>query len=301
MSAPAPAITGRPPRSRARRSLRWLRTVGWRHAVGLVMSVIALFPLLYVLSTALSPSATLTGSNSLFTSITFDNFDRLLSDPQRPFTRWIVNTIVVGLVTSIATVMLCAFAAYAFSRFRFRGRRLGLTTLLITQMFPQLLGVVAIFLLLESIGDAVPYLGLGTLSGLVLVYLGGALGVNAYLMYGYFNTLPDELFDAAKIDGAGHARVFFRIVLPLTAPILVIVGMLVYIATAGDFAIASITLVDPQDQTAPVGLYNMISLFRNDNWGAFCAGAVLTAIPVVGLFLYAQKYIVSGLFASSVK
>jgi arabinogalactan oligomer/maltooligosaccharide transport system permease protein len=286
---------------RRRTPWQWLITTGWRHIVGLVVAVIAIFPLLYVVSTSLSANGTLTGSNQLFASVTFDNYVKLVSDPGRPFVRWWLNTLFVSGLTSVLSVFLCAMAAYAFSRLRFQGRRVGLGTLVITQMFPQFLGVVAIFLILGALGDAVPALGLNSLAGLIAVYLGGALGVNTYLMYGYFNTIPREIDEAAKIDGAGHARIFFTIILRLVGPILVVIGVLVYIATAGDFVIASVVLSDTQVQTAPVGLYNMISLFRNDNWGVFCAGAVLTALPVMALFLYTQKYIVTGLFAGSGK
>jgi arabinogalactan oligomer/maltooligosaccharide transport system permease protein len=279
---------------------RWLSTVGWRHAVGLITCVVALFPLLYILSASLNPSGTLTGSNELFRAFSLQNYVDLLTDPGRPFLRWWLNTILVASVTAVASVMLCALAAYAFSRLRFTGRRFGLGTLVITQMFPQFLGVVAIFLMLAAIGNAVPALGLNSLLGLIVVYLGGALGVNTYLMYGYFNTIPREIDEAAKLDGAGHARIFFTIILRLVGPILVIVGMLVFVATSGEFVIASVILSDSDMQTAAVGLYGMMS-FRNDNWGAFAAGAVLTALPVMVIFLYAQKYIVSGLFAGSGK
>lgn len=283
------------------RFARWFRTRGWRHLVVLVMIAFALFPLLYVLSTSLSKSGTLTGSNSLFESVSFDNYSGLLDDPDRPYGRWWLNTMIVASVTAACSVLLCAMAAYAFSRQRFRGRRAGLIGLLLTQMFPQFLGVVALFLLLKGIGDVIPALGLDSLAGLILVYLGGALGVNSYLMYGYFNTVPVEIDQAARIDGAGHARIFFSIILPLVRPILAIVALLVFIFVSGDFVIASVVLSDPDKQTAAVGLYNTISLFRNDNWGTFCAGAVLLALPAIVAFFVAQKYIVTGLFAGSGK
>ena len=279
---------------------QWLKTVGWRHAVGLITCIVALFPLLYVLSASLNPSGTLTGSNELFRAFSLQNFVDLLTDPGRPFLRWWFNTILVASVTAVASVFLCALAAYAFSRLRFMGRRFGLGTLVLTQMFPQFLGVVAIFLMLATIGNAIPALGLISLLGLIIVYLGGALGVNTYLMYGYFNTIPREIDEAAKLDGAGHARIFFTIILRLVAPILVIVGMLVFVGISGEFVIASVLLSDTEMQTAAVGLYGMMS-FRNDNWGAFAAGAVLTALPVMAIFLYAQKHIVTGLFAGSGK
>jgi arabinogalactan oligomer/maltooligosaccharide transport system permease protein len=153
----------------------------------------------------------------------------------------------------------------------------------------------------RTLGEAVPALGLNTHTGLIAVYLGGALGINTYLMYGYFNTVPKEIDEAAKIDGASHIRTFFTIIIPLVAPILVIVWMITYIAVAGDYVIASALLSDPNMQTATVGLFTMINTFRSDNWGAFSAGAILSALPVVLMFLYGQKYIVGGLSAGSVK
>jgi arabinogalactan oligomer/maltooligosaccharide transport system permease protein len=285
---------------RRRSPMQWLTTVGWRHGVGLVACVLALFPLLYILSASLNPAGTLTGSNELFRDLSLQNFVDLFTDPGRPFLRWWMNTIIVAGITAVASVFLCALAAYAFSRLRFRGRRVGLGTLVLTQMFPQFLGVVAIFLMLVVIGNAVPGLGLNSLLGLIVVYLGGALGVNTYLMYGYFNTIPREIDEAAKLDGAGHARIFFTIILRLVSPILVIVGMLVFVGVSGEFVIASVILSDTNTQTAAVGLYGMMS-FRNDNWGVFAAGAVLTALPVMAIFLYAQKHIVTGLFAGSGK
>jgi len=280
---------------------RWLVQKSWRHAFAIVMCVIALFPLVYVLSSSFASSGTLTGSNQLFSSFTLDNYVALVSDPDRPYVRWWFNTLIVAGSAATIALLFGSLAAYAFSRLRFSGRRVGLVALVLTQMFPQFLGVVAIFLMVRTLGDAVPVLGLNTLSGLVVVYLGGALGVNTYLMYGYFNTVPREIDEAAKIDGASHVRTFFTIILPLVTPILVVVWMITYIAVAGDFVIASVLISDPNLQTSSVGLNTLISTFRNDNWGAFSAGAILSALPVVLMFLYGQKYIVGGLSAGSVK
>ena len=184
---------------------------------------------------------------------------------------------------------------------RFTGRRVGLLTLLLVQMFPQLLAVVAIFLLLNGISDIFPAIGLDTQIGLILVYLGGALGVNTYLMYGFFNTVPSSIDEAAKIDGAGHARIFFTIILRLVAPILAVVGLLSFIGSTSEFVIASVVLTDPSRQTLAVGLFQFVSDETSKNWSLFAAGAVMAAIPVMALFLFLQKYIVSGLTAGSVK
>jgi arabinogalactan oligomer/maltooligosaccharide transport system permease protein len=281
--------------------LTWVAQRGWRHLVAIVMCVFAVFPLLYVVSASFASSGTLTASNQLFGSFTFDNYVDLLSDPARPYLAWWLNTLIVSASAATIALLFGALAAYAFSRLRFRGRRIGLGALVLTQLFPQFLGVVAIFLLVRTLGEAVPALGLNTHTGLIAVYLGGALGINTYLMYGYFNTVPKEIDEAAKIDGASHIRTFLTIIIPLVAPILVIVWMITYIAVAGDYVIASALLSDPNMQTATVGLFTMINTFRSDNWGAFSAGAILSALPVVLMFLYGQKYIVGGLSAGSVK
>lgn len=280
---------------------RWFRATGWRHVVGLVTVAFAIFPLLYVLSASLNPNGTLVGSNALFRTIDFGNYVELFNRPQQPYAAWFLNTLVIGLVAGAGTVFLGALAAYAFSRMRFTGRRIGLLSLLLVQMFPQLLGVVAIFLLLSAIGDVFPALGLGSQLGLIIVYLGGALGVNTYLMYGFFNTVPISIDEAAKIDGASHAQIFFGIILRLVAPILAVVGLLSFIGTTSEFVIASIVLTEPSTQTLAVGLYQFVTQETSKNWTLFAAGAVLAAIPVTVLFLFLQRYIVSGLTAGAVK
>ncbi|MGI6878935.1 sugar ABC transporter permease [Microbacterium sp. gxy059] len=280
---------------------RWFRETGWRHLVGLVVVVFCAFPLVYVLSASFNSSGTLLTANSLFSEISFANYAELFQDPNRPYGLWFINTLVIGVATSIGTVILCALAAYSFSRMRFRGRRGGLMGLVLVQMFPQMLAFVSIFLLMSAIGDIFPLLGLNSSIGLIMIYLGGALGVNTFLMYGFFNTVPAEIDEAAKIDGAGHARIFFTIILRLVAPILAIVGLLSFISVTGDFVIASVVLQDPAKQTLAIGLYQFVSQETAQNWGVFSAGALIAAVLPTALFLSLQRYIVGGLTAGSVK
>lgn len=287
-TASAPVLRGR----------RWWAEVGWRHVVGVVMIAVCVLPLVYVLSASLNPGGTLTGSNDLFRTVDLQNYADLWG---RGYGGWFVGSLVVCTATSVGTVLMGSAAAYAFSRFRFTGRRGGLTFLLLVQMFPQMLAFVAVFLLLLSIGDVFPALGLNSRLGLVAVYLGGALGVNAFLMYGFFNTVPRELDEAAKIDGATHGQIFWTIILRLVAPILAVVGLLSFIGSFGEFIIAKVVLQRPQEYTLALGLYYWAADERTARWGLFAAGAVLAAIPVVLLFLFLQKYIVSGLTAGSVK
>nr|WP_139820884.1 sugar ABC transporter permease [Krasilnikoviella flava] len=277
---------------------RWARELGWRHVVGVLAVLYAVFPIVYVVSASLSPTGTLTGSNELFAQVSGVNY-AALGDTR--FWTWMGNTLVIGVATAVGTVLMGAAAAYAFSRFRFAGRRLGLTALLIIQMFPQMLAFVAIFLLLISLGEVVPALGLNSKLALICVYLGGALGVNTFLMYGFFNTVPRELDEAAKIDGATHAQVYWTIILRLVTPILAVVALLSFISTFGEFIIARVVLQSESNWTLAVGLYGWVSSLLEANWGLFAAGAVLSAIPVLALFLFLQKYIVGGLTAGSVK
>ena len=306
----APQTAPAPPASRQRTNARgevtmsfgrWTREKGWRHAVAILATIFSVFPLLYVLSAALNSTGTMAGSNALFSRIDFGNFAELFANEDRPFGRWFVNTLVIAVTTSALTVFLGALAAYSFSRMRFKGRRAGLLTLLLLQMFPQLLTVVAIFLLLNFMGDIIPAIGLGSSLGLIMVYLGGALGVNTYLMYGFFNSVPASLDESARIDGASHVQVFFRIILPLVTPILAVVGLLAFIGISSEFVIASVVLTDPDSQTLAVGLYSYVAQQRSENWGVFAAGAVLASVPVMALFLFLQRYISSGLTAGGVK
>ncbi|NYE19214.1 sugar ABC transporter permease [Microbacterium immunditiarum] len=280
---------------------RYFRETGWRHLVGIGVAIFAIFPLLYIFSASLNPGGTLLTANALFSNFNFESYADLFNSPRHPYGAWFINTLVIGLITAAGTVILGALAAYSFSRMRFTGRRFGLTTLLVVQMFPQMLAAVAIFLLMVAIGDIFPALGLNTQIGLIMVYLGGALGVNTYLMYGFFNTVPSSIDEAAKIDGAGHARIFFTIILRLVAPILAVVGLLSFIGTASEFMLASVILIDPEKQTLAVGLYKFVSDEFSKNWSIFAAGAVLAAILPVALFLALQRYIVGGLTAGSVK
>ena len=196
---------------------------------------------------------------------------------------------------------MAAAAAYAFSRFRFKGRRGGLTALLIIQMFPQMLAFVAIFLLVTTLGEIFPVLGIGSNLALICVYLGGALGANTFLMYGFFNTIPIEIDESAKIDGASHAQIFWRLIMPLVTPILAVVALLAFISSFGDYIISKIILVSEDNWTLAVGMYQWVSNQLTSRWGLFAAGALLAAVPVLVLFLTLQRYIVGGLTAGSVK
>ena len=282
---------------------KWSREIGWRHLVGIVMIGFALLPLMYIVSVAFKPGGSLTGSNQLFSSISLDNFRNLTTNPNAPYPVWWLNTMKLATMNTVAATFISLLAAYAFSRMRFRGRRQGLITIVLIQMFPQLLAVVAVFVMLDAIGDVFPGIGIGTLFGLLLVYLGGALGMITYLLYGSFNAIPRELDEAARLDGAGHFRIFFSILLPLCRPLIAVVALLVFLSTVGEYGIASIVLTTPEVKTVAVGLTQFVagSYSRNSDWGIFAAGSLLVALPVLIMFFVLQRHIVSGITSGSIK
>lgn len=284
-------------RTQARRK-RWLLDVGWKYLLAIPIIFYAVFPLVYVVSASLNPQGSLAASNAIFSVIDISNYASLANTS---YWTWAGNSLIIGGAASIGAVLMGACAAYAFSRFRFSGRRVSLTALLIIQMFPQALAFVAIFLMLLALGEVVPALGINSKIALICVYLGGALGVNTFLMYGFFNTVPIEIDESAKIDGATHAQIFWRLIMPLVTPILAVVALLAFISAFGDYIIAKVVLVSEDNWTLAVGMYQWVSNQLASNWGLFAAGSVLAAIPILVLFLALQRYIVGGLTAGSVK
>jgi arabinogalactan oligomer / maltooligosaccharide transport system permease protein len=278
---------------------RWITRIGWRHAVAWLAVAFSLFPIVFVVSAAVNPLGKLSSTDLLPTRFTTNNFADLFS--RTSFGYWYLNSVVIAGSAAAVAVFLSICAAYAFSRMRFRGRRVGLLSLLLIQMFPQFLAIVAIFLIFTRITDLWPVVGFNTPWGLILLYLGGALGVNTWLMKGFLDTVPRELDESATVDGASHAQIFFRIMLPLVAPILAVTTLLVFIATINEFLMANVFLTQPSSKTLAVGLFGLISGERDNNFGMFCAGSLLTAVPTVALFQFLQRYIVSGLTAGAVK
>ncbi|WP_296632525.1 sugar ABC transporter permease [Rhodoluna sp.] len=279
---------------------RWFREVGWRHLVAWVVILYAIFPILYILSTSLSNDGSIQ-NGTLFGAFNLSNYAELFTSKDYPFLTWAWNTVYIASIVAVVSVFMSALAAYAFSRLRFAGRRVGLLSLILIQMFPSILGLVAIFGMLSTLTDFLPAIGLGTHAGLILVYLGGSLGAGTYLMYGFFNTVPIEIDEAARMDGASHAQIFFTIILRLVAPILAVMALLSFIGTTSDFVLASIVLEKQESLTLAVGLGGLIGNPFSKDWAMFSAGAVLAATPIVILFIALQKYIVSGLVGGAVK
>ncbi|HDV5994427.1 TPA: sugar ABC transporter permease [Staphylococcus pseudintermedius] len=259
------------------------------------MFVVILYPLLWTFGISLNPGTTLYGAKMIPDHATFANYIYLLTDENSQYLTWYKNTLLVASANALFSVIFVTLTSYAFSRYRFVGRKYGLITFLILQMFPVLMAMVAIYILLNTIGL------LDSLLGLTLVYIGGSIPMNAFLVKGYFDTIPKELDESAKIDGASHMRIFFQIMLPLAKPILAVVALFNFMGPFMDFILPKILLRSPEKYTLAVGLFNFINHQYANNFTVFAAGAIMIALPISIVFLFLQKYLVSGLTAGATK
>ncbi|MEK0443995.1 MAG: sugar ABC transporter permease [Ilumatobacteraceae bacterium] len=277
----------------------------WRHLILWVAIALAVFPPLYVITAAFNADQTLSGTSLLPRSFTLENFKGLFVQKEGGaevfFVRWFRASVIIAVLNAFFTVFIGALSAYAFSRFRFRGRRMGMLFLLLIQMFPGLLNLVAIYLIVLRTGEVVPALGLNKLTALLLVYLSGAMSINLWLMKGFFDSIPSELDESARVDGATPAQIFWGVILPLAVPVLSVVGMFAFVGTLNEFMTASVLLETVDNFTLPLGLQAYISTNFEENWGSFAAGVLIAQIPAIIGFIFVQKYIIAGLTQGSVK
>lgn len=273
--------------------VRWL--------IALFLMFFAIFPVLWVLSASLNPLNTLASARLIPNNFGFDNYRFLFESPEFPMLTWLWNSIKISSITTILSVSITTLAAYAFSRFRFTGRQNMLKAILLIQVFPGLLAMIAVFTLITQFGNIIPAIGLDTHTGLILVYLGGAMGVNIWLMKGFFDTIPRAIDESAMVDGATHWQIFTQLLLPLMRPILVVVAILSFIGTYGDFILARILLKSTDQYPLMVGLFIFTSGQFSQNWGPFAAGALIGALPIMIVYLLLQDQIVGGLTQGAVK
>lgn len=282
----------------------WLRrarsTIG-PHVVAVSASAFALYPVIWIISAAFNADNTLSASRVLPRNLTLDNFAAIFDTSESPVGTWLWNSFVIGFVAAALNVLIAAFAAYSFSRHDFLGRRALLTSLLVLQIFPQFLGFIAFFVMAQQIGEVAPVIGLNTHAFLILVYIGGAAGFNAFLLKGFLDSIPKSLDEAARIDGAGQWTIFSRIIMPLARPMLAVIFMISFISVLSEFVLASFLLTGTDNLTLPVGLQIFLQQGFNARWGLLAATALVGAFPIVVIFVAAQRHIIGGLAEGSVK
>jgi arabinogalactan oligomer/maltooligosaccharide transport system permease protein len=277
--------------------------------VGLIaFTLLAIYPVLWVISVAFSGTQNLAFADVPSDPSFFDRFRAVMPWPgqwslsnftdvltEQPFLRWIFNSAIVALSTTVVGVFLACTAAYAFSRFRFPGRRTGMMSFLVSQMFPGTLLLVPLYIIIVS------WLKLGnSFLGLVLVYSVTAIPFCVWMLKGYFDTIPLEIEESAIMDGASRQTIFFRIILPLAKPAVAVTALFSFMTGWNEFILAATFLEEETKYTAPVGLKFFVGGFTSQ-WGYFAAGSIIVSLPVVVLFLFLQKYLVSGLTAGGVK
>ncbi|MGL5761416.1 MAG: sugar ABC transporter permease, partial [Cetobacterium sp.] len=211
------------------------------------------------------------------------------------FPLWYWNTFRIAIANMCISVVITTLTAYVFSRYKFKGKKAALITVLVLQMFPSFLAMTAVFILLSKLNL------LDTFTGLILVYSAGQVPYNSWLVKGYFDGIPKTLDEAARVDGAGHMTIFLKIILPLAKPIIVLVAITNFMGPWFDFIFPQLVLRSQNKRTLAMGIFDWIQKGANDNFTMFAAGAILVAVPITILYMFLQKHIVKGLSAGAVK
>jgi arabinogalactan oligomer/maltooligosaccharide transport system permease protein len=278
------------------------------HMVLVAFTLFTLYPILWVVSLAFSGQqslaiATLPEDPTTLDRLravtpwpqtwSFSNFSSVMTD--QPFAKWMLNSAIIAMGTTVLGVFLACTAAYAFSRFKFPGRRAGMMAFLVSQMFPGTLMLIPLYIIL------VQWLGLGSSRlGLIIVYATTSIPFSVWMLKGYFDTIPKDLEEAALIEGASVGRIFWSVILPLTKPALAVTALFSFMTAWNEFILAATFMDQETMYTAPLGLRFFVGGF-SQQWGYFAAGSLIVSVPVVVLFLFLQKYLVSGLTAGGVK
>jgi arabinogalactan oligomer/maltooligosaccharide transport system permease protein len=243
-----------------------------------------------------NPGNSLVSTSMIPENPTLDHYRELFAGKESlQYGQWYLNSLKISIFTMIGTMISVSFTAYAFSRFRFKGRKNALTLFLLLQMIPQFSALVALFVLAQMLGM------MNSHWLLIMLYIGGMIPMNTYLMKGYMDSIPIDLDESAKIDGASNTRIFLQVIMPLSRPMLAVVAMNGFTGPLGDFVLSSTILRSPESYTLPIGLYNLVNDVMGASYTTFAAGAILISIPIALVFLVLQKHFVSGLTAGGTK
>ena len=257
------------------------------------MTVIIIYPLLITVTSAFKSGNLISFDLSFEGELTLNNFRRLFNDTL--YGTWYMNTLMVAVVAMFIQVTIITLAGYAYSRYRFIGRKSSLKFFIVVQMVPTIAALTAFYVMALLVG------GLDTHGFLIFLYVGGAIPMNTWLMKGYFETVPIDLDESAKLDGAGHLRTFAQIVLPLMRPMIAVQALWAFMTPFGEFMLARFILRSPEKYTVAIGLQQFINDPRQQRVTLFAAGAILIAVPISILFFYLQKNFVSGLTSGGTK
>ena len=275
-------------RGRGKRALAYILLIA--------VCVIIIYPLLWTIGASFNPGNSLVSTSIIPKNPTNEHYVKLFAGEGNLFYKqWYLNSLKISVFTMLLSLISVSFTAYAFSRFRFKGRKNGLTLFMLLQMIPQFSALTAIFVLGQMLGL------INSHWLLILIYVGGQIPMNSYLLKGYMDTIPMDLDESARIDGASRTRIFWQIIIPLSRPMLAVVAMNGFTGPLGDFALSSVILRNPESYTLPIGLYKLVSDKMGASYTTFAAGAILISIPIVIVFLSLQKHFVSSLTSGGTK
>lgn len=275
------------------------RTIKYLFAAVLV--AFAILPFLWVVSTSFNAARSLLGAHMVPKTLTIGNYRDLLSNETLNFTRWMLNSFKVSAISVFFIVTITCITAYALSRFRFKGKKAIMMGIMILNVFPGILAMIAIYTMMQQFGTYIPWIGLNTHGGLICIYVSGAMSINTLMVKAYIDSIAFELDESAIMEGATHWQAFWKIVFPIIRPMVVTIGILAFMSTYGDFIIANLLLKGNDKITVMVGIYQFTQQRFDTNWGIVTAGTVLAAIPVVILFFMTQRHILNGLTSGAVK
>ena len=298
MAAATNTKTGSLQALRQSQKARFRITLAFKYLIAAIVLIYSLFPIIWTISASFSPTGSISGQSLIPNPPTLRNYERILD---QDFWLWMWNSFKVSSISAILAGLITLMSAFAFSRFRWAGRSQLLLVILLIQVFPAILAMVALFAILQQIGNYIPFLGLNTHGGLILIYMGGALGVNVWLMKGFFDSIPRDIDESGKVDGASDWQIFWQLLFPLVRPIMVVSMILTFFGTYSDYLMPRVMITTASKFTLMLGLQTFIGTNYSQEWGAFAAGAVMGAIPMVTIYLLLQDYIVGGLTAGSVK
>ncbi len=261
----------------------------------IVLCTISLVPIVYafILSISGGTGAFVSGNSFIPSNISFENYTRIIKE--EPFLLWFKNSIILSVGTMVLAMSTAITAAYGYSRFYFRGKMPILKTLLILNAFPQILSMFAIFRIFKTVHLLNSYIGL------IIIYAGSMCIFSIWNMKGYFDTIPIEIEEAARVDGASRTQILLKVVLPLARPAILVTAVMVIIFVWNEYLFSTTFLLKEENYALAGGLYQLQSGNYDKSWGMFSAAAVLVSTPILIIFFCIQKYMVSGLTAGGVK
>jgi ABC-type maltose transport system permease subunit len=282
------------------RQQKWLG-YGVRYLIAVALIIFAFVPVVWVVSASLNPAGSLVSIEIIPRNPGLDNYRGFFENQYYPFPRWLLNSFYIAAISTTLSVLITAIAAYALSRFRFYGRKALMRAILIINVFPGILSLIAIYNMVLQFGTHVSFLGLDSHLTLILIYTSGAMSINVFLVKGFLDSIPMEIDESALVDGATHWQIFRLITLPLAKPIIVTIGVLTFLGIYGDFVLPRVLMQSSDQLTIMVGLYLFQSADYAKNWGIFTAGAIIATLPILAIYMLLQNYIIGGLTTGAVK